>query len=299
MAEILRTRLLSRRTSATEILPIDLPVNPISHLVLSVTGWNATDEATLAEIIAFVNSVKVIRGGVTVVNLESEDLYGLQTYLYRKRPTLTQMVATDNATRLLSLIIPFGRKLYDPAECLPAMPKGEQQVILDLTALGTSIDNGTISLDCVQLIGASPTQYLRATLKALAAPGGTGDYYQQIPLGNKIACIQMRMVTFPATSSNAYGIDAIATLIDEKERMVSAAGIEGLLGEMAVRQGAPGITIAAQGQLTPLNIAWLDFDPNGDSAYLLDTSGAKKAEVRLTYGVNEALNLSTFEIVPA
>jgi len=297
--DFLRTRLVTDRTSATEVLPVDLPINPISHLVISLECCNVTDEATLAELLAFINTIKVTRFGITILNLESEDLYGLQTYLLRHRPTLTQMVATDNATRLLSLIVPFGRRLYDPHECLPATPKGESQVILDTTAVATSADQGVLNVDCVQLPGASPTQYLRATLKTLAAPGGTGDYLQELPIGNRIAAIQFRMTTFPTTDSHAYGVNAAAVLIDEKERLVSSASVQGLLGEAAARQGAPGVTIAAQGDLTPAKTTWLDFDPNGDGQYLLDTTAAKKAQLRLDYGVNEALKMSTFEIANA
>ena len=299
MAKFLRTRLVIDRTSATEALAVDLPINPISHLVLSLECCNATDEATLAELLAFINSIKVTRFGITIMNLESEDLYGLQTYLLRHRPSLTQMVGTDNATRLLSLIIPFGRTLYNPAECLPGNPKGESQLTLDLTVVGTAADQGVLNVDCIQLPGASPTQYLRSTLKTLAAPGGTGDYTQDLPLGNKIAAIQFRMVTWPATDSHAYGVDAAAILIDDKEEAVSSASVQGMIGEAAQRQGAPGTTIAAQGNLTPATTTWLDFDPNGDGQYLLDTSGAKKAQIRLTYGVNEALKMSTFELVNA
>lgn len=297
--EFLRSRLITDRTSATEVHTVDLPIHPISHLILAISGYQMTDEATLAEILAFLNSVKVTRGGVTVLNLESEDLYALNCYLYRRSPTLTNSITTDNATRTLGLIIPFGRTIYDPDECLPAMEKGENQVTLDLTALGTSIDNGIINLDCVQIIGATPKQYLRSTLKTLAAPGGTGDYLQDLPIGNRIAAMQLRMTTFPATSSHAYGVDAVSVLIDEKEKLVASAGVEALVAERMFRASGPITSMLLQQQTLPLNIAWVDFDPRGDSNYLLDTSGAKKAQAKLTYGVNEALYLSTFELVNA
>jgi len=295
--DFLRTRLISDLTSATEARTLDLPTNPISHLILSISGYNVTDEATLAEILAFLNTVLVSRGGVTILNLQSEDLYGLNTYLYRSRPILTQMLATDDAARLLSLIIPFGRHIMDPNECLPATPKGELQLTLDLTALATSIDNGIINLDCVQLPGATPSKYLKSTLKTLSAPGGTGEYFADLPIGNTLLALQLRMVTFPVTSSHAYGVDAVRVLKDEKEVGFSAAGVECLVGEGIFRMGSPGISIAAQGILQPADIAWVDFDPTSDGRYALDTKGAASLKAGLTYGVNEALYLSTFELV--
>jgi hypothetical protein len=297
--DFLRTRLITDRTSATEVLPIDLPTNPISHLILTVEGYQMTDEATLAEILAFVNKVSVSRGGVTILNLESEDLYALNCRLYKKRPPLTNSITTDNATRLLGLIIPFGRKLMDPSECLPATPKGELTCTLDLTVLGTSIDNGVINLDCVQLPGASPKQYLKSSLKTIAAPGGTGEWFHDLPIGNLLVALLLRMVTFPATSSHAYGVDAIRILKDEKEVGFSAASTKSLVAEQMRRFGGSETTMLLQQQILPTNIVCVDFDPTDDDSYLLDTKGAASLKAGYTYGVNEALYETALELVQA
>ena len=107
---------------ATEVVDYDLPADPISHLVLTMHGYNVTDEATLAELLGFLNKVTVSRLGVTILDQESEDLYGVHAYTQRKLPEITGRLGTDNYNRTLTLILPFGRKLYDPAECLPAAP---------------------------------------------------------------------------------------------------------------------------------------------------------------------------------
>src|SRR4030043_14682 len=112
----IRSNLLRDHTSATEIIEIDLPTNPLSHLILTVSGYQMTDEATLAEILAFLNTVNVSDQGKTIINVQSEDLYALNCYLYKRHPVLTNNITTDNATRSLGLIIPFGRRGLDPAE---------------------------------------------------------------------------------------------------------------------------------------------------------------------------------------
>ena len=48
MAKFIRSTILDARTMATEVFTIDLPINPISHLVITIEGLNASDEPTIA-----------------------------------------------------------------------------------------------------------------------------------------------------------------------------------------------------------------------------------------------------------
>jgi hypothetical protein len=295
--EFIRSNVLRRRTSATEIIAEDLPTNPLSHLVVSIEGYNATDEATLAEIIAFLNSVTITDQGRQIVSLQSEDLYAVDTYLYRQRPVLTQMVATDNATRCLSLIVPFGRRIFDVNECYPARKRGDLKLQLDTTALATSIDNGQISVEAIEMPGATPSKYLKTITKTVSAPGATGNNDVALPIGNQIVAIQLRMTTFPTTSSHTYGVDDASILKDNTEYGYVGNVAQCLVGDGIFRMGAPGITIAAQGNLTPPNVVWLDFDPAHNDGFLLETAGASDLVARLNMGVDEATYLTTLELV--
>jgi hypothetical protein len=295
--EFIRSRLISDRTSATEVLPVDLPVNPISHLIVSIEGYNVTDEATLAEIIAFLNTLTVAKLGVTVMNVQSEDLYAVNCYLYGKRPMLTSRIATNDQNRVLSLMVPFGRKPFDPDECFPATQKGELTLTMDLTVLGTSIDNGVINVDVVQLPGASPSHYLKTVTKTEAAPGATGDHEVVLPLGNEIVAILLRETTFPGASSHTYGVEVATVLVDEKEYGYASAGAECLTGDLGLRLDGQSGDIAASGEVLPDNVVWLDFDPLLDGRYLLDTKGKSSVKMRLNMGVNEATNITTIERV--
>jgi len=295
--DFIRSRIVSDRTSATEVLPVDLPTNPISHLIVSISGYNVTDEATLAEIIAFLNTLTVAKLGVTCINVQSEDLYAINCYLYGKRPILTSRIATDNQNRILSLIVPFGRRIMDPDECFPATQKGELTLTMDLTALATSIDNGQINVDCVQLPGASPSHYLRCITKTEAAPGATGDHEVGLPIGNEIVAVLLRETTFPGASSHVYGVEVATVLVDEKEYGYAAAGAECLTGDLGLRLDGQSSDIAASGEVLPDNVVWLDFDPTGNGDYLLDTKGRASVKMRLNMGVNEATNITTIERV--
>ena len=184
------------RTSATEVLPIDLPIRPISHLIVTMDGQNMTDENTLAELLTFINTITVSHLGRTIYNLESEDAYAQNCYLYGNRPVLTGKIGTDNLNRSLSLIIPFGRKLFDEQECYPATKKGELTLNLDLTVLGTTWDEGILNVNVVELPDATPSKYLKTTLKTITAPGATGENDVGLPIGNEIVAIALRMTSY-------------------------------------------------------------------------------------------------------
>lgn len=297
--EFVRSSLLKDHTTASEVKKIDLPVNPLSHLIISMDCYNATDEATLAEIIAFINKVEVTHLGGTVVSLESEDLAALNCYLYKAHPVLTQNVATDNAARCLSLIVPFGRTIFNPNECFPRTRKGELTLSLDMTVPATSCDNSTLNIEAVELIGANPDKFLKSTVKSVAAPGATGDNDVSLPIGNEIVALLLWNTTFPATSSHTYGIDNVKVLVDNKEHGYSSARAQCLTGDMIFRLQTLGRTIAAHGDIVPDNFFWLDYDPNGDGQFLLNTRGASDVKIRLNMGVDEASRMSVIELVNA
>lgn len=295
--EFIRSSLLKDHTSATEVKKIDLPVNPLSHLIITLDAYNATDEATLAELLAFVNKVTITHRGTTIINAESEDLYGVNCKLFGNRPVLTGKIATDNQLRTLSLIVPFGRKIFNPDECFPSTKKGELTLSLDMTAPATSADNSTLNIEAVELVGANPNKYLKTSMLTASAPGATGENDIDLPIGNDIACIQIRMTTFPGASSHTYGVDVAKILVDNKEFGYSSARAQCLVGDNIFHFDTQHGVIAAQGAIPPTNIIYLDFDPAKDNNYLLKTSGKSSVKARLDMGVDEATYLTILELV--
>lgn len=294
--EFRRKTLINNHTAATEVLKKDLPTNPLSHIVVTLAGYNATDETTLAEILAFINSMTVIRDGETIYNCESEDAYGVHSYVLGRHPVLSQKIATDNSHRALSLIIPFGRALYNPEECLPATKKGELEFQIDYTAPATSMDNGILTVETIELIGANPQNFLKSKTKTVTAPGATGSNEAELPIGNKLVCVQVRMTTFPATSSHTYGVSDITILKSNKEIGFNESQAVSLHGSVAERiETQPG-DIAAFGHTLPLKTVWIDFDPVRDSKFLLDTAGASRMHADLNMGVDEATYLTIMEL---
>jgi phage FluMu protein gp41 len=295
--EFIRSNLIKDRAAATEVISKDLPTNPLSHIIITLDVYNATDEATLAEILAFINKVEVLHSDKTVLSLESEDLAALNQYLYKRHPILTQNDAADNTARGLSLIVPFGRKIFDPNECFPATSKGELTLYVNTTVPGTSCDNGQINIEAVQLIGANPTRYLKSSMKTVAAPGATGENEVELPIGNKIACVQVRMTTFPATSSHTYGVAGIKLKKNDDEYGYANARAHCLVGDGIFHQNSLPRDIAAFGDILPANVIWLDYSPDHSDNFLLETKGASRVHLVLDMGVDEATYISIFELV--
>lgn len=286
--EFRRSRLLEDHTMATEVIERDLPVNPLSHVIITMSACNMANEATLAEFLAFLNSVQVIREGVAQVSLESEDLHALDTFLLGSQPLLTQIVATDNATRQLTLIVPFGRRLMNPNECLPASQRGESRLRVDTTIPSSSLDQGVINIEVVQLIGATPTRYLRTVLQSVSAPGATGDHDVVLPIGNTLAGILLWNATVPATDSHVYTLNAVRLLRNEKEfGYVSASGAC-LKGDDSLYFSPVHRDIAAAGNVIPTNYMFMDYGARFGDEFLLDTGGLTSLKLRIDYGVDEA-----------
>jgi hypothetical protein len=147
------------------------------------------------------------------------------------------------------------------------------------------------------LPGATPTHFLKTITKTEAAPGATGDHEVTMPLGNELVAVLLRETTFPTTSSNVYGVEVASMLVDEREFGYTAAGAECLVGDLGLRVDGQVGDNAASGNILPPKVVWLDFDPQGDGRFLLDTKGKSSVKLRLNMGVNEATKITTLERV--
>lgn len=296
MAEFIRSTILDAHTMATEVKTYDLPINPISHLVLTVEGYTLTDEVTIANILSFINLITVRHVGIQIINHESEDLALLNSYLFGSGGLALAPVATVNQHLSYSLIIPFGRKLYNPDECFPATRKGEFQITLDTIIPTTEFDNAVMSISAIQLPEATPARHLVSTLFSITNPGDTGEHDIDLPIGNDLLACLIRMTSFPGTSELTFGLDDLRLLVDNRELNIVSSKASELAGEMINRMKGTVRSTAAQGGLIPNTCIWMDFDPTRDGAYMVDTRGKARVHLRVKYGVDEAVFIAPLEL---
>ena len=281
--------------AASSVTSYDLPVNPISHLILTVKGLNVTDEATRAEILARIATVAVLYRGQAICSLSGADLFALNAVLIKEMPVLANQIATDNATRFISLIVPMGRKLMNPTECFPATSKGQLQLQVTMSATETAIDGMILQIESVELPDAMPEQFLKYT--TLARTPVTGDNDIDLPLGNKIAGILLFGTTIVATTVWTNTIESVRLLLNNVENGYANANNESLRGDMIRRIGHREDYDGSADNEDTANYVYLDYSPLDDDTYILETAGASRCHLRINAGDTNAIRAIPIEVV--
>lgn len=269
--------------SAGALKTYDLPTNPLSHIVFTLKGLNVTDEATLAQITSRVTKIEVLYKGAAALSASLADLFALNCILFKKVPVLTNRVATDNATRALTVYIPLGRKLYNPDECFKATKKGELQLQITLDSTETDIDGIIYQIETVELLEAAPKQYLKVTSKS-TTPTATGDVDVDLAIGNLLAGIMLFSTTVPTTTAWTTTVDKIKFLIDNVEHNIASANWESVHGNLLSRLGYFGGIAAAAGDDVIVKYALIDFTPEETDTFLVETAGKSSVKLRVTAG---------------
>ena len=315
MAEFRHTVVIQDETPAADgTRDEDLPIHPISHVIFTVKCLNngTNTKATLAQILGAIESVEILKGGSAVVSLNGADLYALDCILLGHEPWQENVINTDNATRALSLIIPFGRRLYDPTECMPAQPKGELTFKTKYDIADTGYDGLILQVETVELLGAEPTHHLKYTTKT-DTPSATGWADLDLPIANEYLGLLLYGTTVPTGTSWTTTLDQLTFLVDNVERYFRETNWESLHG-MLINRLSPANAWAEKFHLENIagsytqnadtateeqddtslaNYAYMDFDPTGDGAYVFDTSG--HSSVKLHY---KAGDTNAFRVIP-
>ena len=295
--KFLRSILVDAHTMATEVKSWDLPINPISHIILTIEGTALTTIPTLTEILAFINSIEVTHRGISVLNMESEDLAALNLYLYGSRGKMIADVFGTSTYVSYSIIIPFGRTLYNPDECFPGSRKGEFKIKLDTTIPATSFNVAVMSLETIELPEANPSNFLKSTLLSIAAPGATGIFDTELPIGNKLLAIILGLTAYPTTGDVLYTVDDLKLLCDNVEHQFASSKTPALISDIMLRSNKTLDIIPDYALGAPDYYFWLDFDPTKNGAFAVNTDNFNSIKLRCTYGENAAINLIPVELV--
>lgn len=282
--------------TAGAVTTYDLPVNPLSHLVFTFRCLNVTDEATRAEILARISRVEVLHRGAAIFSLSGADLFALNAVMFGKMPVLINQVATDNAHRAITLVIPFGRKQLDPNECFPATQKGELQLQITLSSTETACDNVRYQIEAVEMFGAKPKGYMKVTSLS-RTPSATGDLDVDLPIANDMLGLLLFGTTIVSGTTDTNTIEQVKFLVDNRERNVSLANWEALHGDMLSRAGHQEQYDGSADNDDIANYAIMDFDPNGDGQFAVPTKGAASVKLRVTAGDTNVLRVLPLEMV--
>ena len=318
MPEFFRSVVAQDITEADGTKTYDLQIRPTSHLVIGIKVLNLTanTKATVAQILGALEKVEVLRFGATEVAINGLDLYALNCILLGHEPWQENVLNLENSTRMIPLIVPFGRRLYDPKECFPETKAGEAQLKLTIDIADTGYDGYISQVEQIELPAAKPTRHLRYMTKDYT-PSATGAYEVDLPRGNQYAGILMWGTTVPTGTVWTTTIDKLRLLVNNTEKYFGSCNWEALHGELINRSSPPnaygdGLVMEnaataytqnadtgtfEQDNTALANHIYLDFSPNKEDEYLLDTKGLTGLSLDITAGDTNETRIIPVELM--
>jgi hypothetical protein len=303
-------------TASADITPVDLPVNPLSFLVLTINAevngaQEVQDDAqAIASHLGVVTDLSVRMRGEQMMQGSLADLAMLSYLLTGVPPWGREFSYGDNTFTSRSFLLPFSRRPYSHEEGLPASKRGELRFHMTAGAATGVYDNFQWALEALELIEDEPARYLKFTTmsRALAA---TGRQQIPLPIGNELLGILLFDPTDENDATETYAFGKVKILKDNVEQYYAESNWEALAADMAMRaqnlmsafghthvQAAADTGVGGLGHrladFPPIQYGYLDFDPLRDGSYSLETRGASSLDLDL----NSDVSSGTVRILP-
>ena len=320
MAQFLRTVLQQDVSLAPSTVqdPIDLPVNPLSHILVTVKALNdtgaLTDHRFISSLAAFLSNVEVLFKGQAIMQGSMVDLAILNSILTGHPPFQSNAVETDDDVRMATFLLSFSRRLFWLEEAFPPSRRGELQLRLTSGANPTGLDTLVVQTETVEMLDATPRRFLKYTT-ASKTPTATGDHDVDLPIGNDILGIQLFGTTTPTGASFNASIGQVRVLVDNVETGYAQTNWETLHGELGQRLGSNSdwrghihsVNAAGAGREdteqqeveseTTEQYAYLDYDPLKDGNFALKTQGRGRVHLRINADVADAIRTIPVEMI--
>lgn len=290
-----------RAVTVSTVQTFDLPVNPFLGILFTVKALNdtgtLTDYTLMAALLNQVSKVEILYKGQAIVSGSLTDLAILNWLLHGRQPWEGNFVKTNNDVRYITVPIFLSRKAYDPMELFPATRKGELQLQITYAAAQTGIDNVVEQIEQIEVLDAAPERFLKYTTLT-KTPSSTGWHDVDLPIGNKLLGCLLYGTTVPTGASYNATVGQVKVLRDNVEYGYSMCNWESLNGALLHRSGAWALlshmhrldssagaeqdTGEMQELVTKLqHYGYLDYDPNRDGMYALNTSGHARVNLRI------------------
>lgn len=295
-------------TASQDITPVDLPVNPLSFLVLTINAevngaQEVQDDAVpITHHLGMVTELSVRHRGENIIQGSGVDLAMMSYLITGTPPWGREFSYGDNTFTSRSIILPFSRKPYWHEEAFPATQRGNLRFHMSAGAALGVYDNFQWALEAVELIEDEPSQFLKYTTltRALSA---TGRQKIQLPIGNELLGLLLFDPTDETDATETYAFGKVKILKDNVEQYFASSNWESLAADMANRvqnlisafghthvQAAADTAVGGMGHRTadhpPLQYGFVDFDPLKDGSYSLETAGAASLDLDMDSDVS-------------
>lgn len=290
-------------TASADITPVDLPVNPLSHLILTIEGTGTTratagNYSYIDDFVTGITDLSVRHRGENIIQGSLRDVMIMNGYISGYFPWGEKPDGDVGKVRTMSFLLSFARQPYDHDEAFPATTRGNLRFFMTAGALPTGFSARRWALESVELIEDTPKTFLKYTTltRGLTA---TGRQRMPLPIGNEILALQMfdpQAVTGDAAS---YSFHKVKLFKDSVEQYYVESNWESLHDYAGRRRMDPGTfgghihfltSIGAPGEVEEQeyntgqgmrSYAFLDFDPLRDGSYALATEGAAQLDIDL------------------
>lgn len=306
--------------TASQRVTIDLPVNPITTILLTLrardTGAVTAARGSLAAFLAQLATLRVVFKGTDIINATPLDAFVTAAFLRGALPKHNTMEDTATAVRFCTIPLMFSRKHYWPEEGFPASRRGELQLIIDVGASLAGFDQNSLQIETCEMLDAQPGRFIKYTTLARTWPA-TGQNDVDLPLGNPLLGCTLFGTSFPTGGSFNATFGQVSVLVDNVNFTYALTNWETLQNEIPARLSsafepwththAENLAAAyAQSAETDVpsqardafrQYAYLDWDPLMDGQYMLQTEGRGSVRVRAFADVADAARLIPIELV--
>lgn len=293
--------------SATgEIAAVDLPINPLSVLYLTLFEEQPAQQVTNAwtlfsDFFAAIDNIRIRHKGQEIIQGTLGDLMMINALLHGAMPHGTHFSGIGN-NRSMTFPLSLSRKPYWHEEGFPTTSRGN--LTFSFNVLDTTPGTATAlqwALEAVELIEDDPARYLKYTTNTRALTA-SGRQRVPLPIGNEILGVLLFDPTTEIAATETFAWGKVAVLKDNVQQYYVESNWESLRGNVAnrlrntlagfghVHGHAAADTVTGDEQLRrnepPHQYGYLDFDPLMDGSFSLDTAGASDVELDLNSDVS-------------
>lgn len=297
----------------------DLPVNPLSHIMLTIKCARldraATDSPPFMSLPALLDRIEVLYKGSAVYSLSGIDCFATSLFVNGFESWGVNAEDIEDGEWSITLLVPMTRTLYSPIECFPPSTRGELILQLTYAAASAEWDNIRMQIETVELLGASPTQFIKQTTLS-AAPTTNVPLDIPLPIGNNISDIVIWQHQIQVTTSDVAAIGQMEILVDNINKFYPESFKETIQNMSGRLRAAPGywgshihktyVTPVVAGDPTGIVIAMdhviacylhMPFDIFRNGEYALVTAGASAVLLRLQITAFGAIRIIPVEVV--
>lgn len=308
-------------TASADITPVDLPVNPLSGLILTLQGTQVAETAaglysTRFDFLNAITALSVRHKGENIIQGSLLDLAIVNARVAGTHPSLVKARDTVAVVRSLSVPLWFTRVPYWHEEAFPATTRGNLQLGMAAGALPASFSAMSWQLEAIELIEDDPKSYLKYVTNARALTT-TGQFDAPLPIGNPLLGILLFDPEPITTVGAVYSWGQVKLLVDNVEQYFPLSDWESLVSNMwqgkaqydklfdhrhSENLAAAYAQFANSGpdkydlDDSPARWGWLDFDPLQDGSYALETAG--HADIKLRGFADTGATAGTVRYLP-